>query len=84
MAADLTTTDTGSPRQTAYLDVARLENGRYCVRFVKDGLVPRTSYTNHSDAVVRQAQRAGNIPVRTVDAELRHLCRDHLLELIER
>jgi hypothetical protein len=31
---------------------------------------------------VKQAQRAGNIPIHTSDAELRRLCLDHLVEII--
>jgi len=65
-----------------YLEVVRLGDGRYSVQFVKPDALPRTSYTNQADAVVKQAQRAGNIPIHTSDAELRRLCRDHLVEII--
>ena len=65
-----------------YLEVARLGDGRYAVQFVKQGVPPRTSYTDRAHAVVKQAQYAGNIPVHTSDAELQRLCRDQLVELI--
>jgi hypothetical protein len=65
-----------------YLDVVRLDDGRYCVQFVKQGVAPRTSYTGQADAVVKQAQRAGNIPIHTSDADLQRICRDQLVELI--
>jgi hypothetical protein len=65
-----------------YLDVQRMGDGRYSVQFVKHGGVPHTSYTGHADAVVKQAQRAGNIPIHTSDADLRRICRDQLVELI--
>ena len=65
-----------------YLDVVRLGDGRYSVQFVKQDALPRTSYTNQADAVVKQAKRAGNIPIHTSDAELQRLCRDHLVEII--
>lgn len=70
------------PERKPHLDVVRLGDGRYCVQFVKDGSVPRTSYTDDPAAVAQQAKRAGNIPVRTADAELRRICRDELVELI--
>jgi hypothetical protein len=76
------TNDNIRENQGPYLDVVRLGDERYCVQFVKYGAVPRTSYTRQATAVVKQAQRAGNIPVRTDDAELRRLCRDQLVELI--
>ena len=65
-----------------YLEVIHLEDGRYSVQFVKQGALPRTSYTYQAHAVVKQAQRAGNIPIHTNDAELQCLCRDHLVEII--
>ena len=65
-----------------YLDVARLDDGRYAVQFVKQGAPPRTSYTTQAHAVVRQAQYAGNIPIHTHDVALRSLCHDQLVELI--
>lgn len=82
MATDTTTTDTSTTHPQAYLDVVRLDDGRYCVQFVKDGVIPRTSYTNHVGAVVKQAQRAGNIPIHTNDVDLRRMCRDQSVELI--
>jgi hypothetical protein len=82
MASGITNDDNIGEHQRTYLDVVRLEDGRYCVQFVKGGAVPRTSYTGHAGAVVKQAQRAGNIPIRTADAELRRMCSDQLVELI--
>ena len=82
MATDTATNDQSLLQHGPYLDVTRLGDGRYCVQFVKHGVVPRTSYTGQADAVVKQAQRAGNIPIRTSDADLRRICRDQLVELI--
>jgi hypothetical protein len=65
-----------------YLDVVRLGDGRYSVQFVKPGAVPRISYTGQVSVVVKQAQRAGNIPIHTTDADLQRLCRDQQVELI--
>jgi len=83
MPPDTTSYDNVLEHPRMYLDVVRLEDGRYRVQFVKHGAVPRTSYTAHVGAVVKQAQRAGNIPVHTDDAELRRLCHDQLIELIQ-
>jgi hypothetical protein len=82
MAFDTTSDDNILARQRTHLDVVRMEDGRYCVQFVKHGAVPRTSYTGHAGDVVKQAQRAGNIPVHTGDVELQRMCHDHLVELI--
>ena len=82
MATNITSNDQSRLHHGPYLDVMRLDDGRYCVQFVKQGAVPRTSYTGQADAVVKQAQRAGNIPIRTSDADLRRICRDQLVELI--
>ena len=82
MATDTATNDQSVLHHGPYLDVMRVEDGRYCVQFVKHGAVPRTSYTGQADAVVKQAQRAGNIPIHTSDADLRRICRDQLVELI--
>ena len=82
MGTDTPANDNSLPHHGPYLDVARLDDGRYSVQFVKHGTVPRTSYTRQADAVVKQAQRAGNIPIHTNDADLRRICRDHLVELI--
>jgi hypothetical protein len=82
MAPDTTSNDNMRELEGAYLDVVRMEDGRYCVQFVKRGAVPRTSYTGYAGAVVKQAQRAGNIPIHTGDAELRRMCSDQLVELI--
>ena len=82
MTTDTTASDNSLPVRGPYLDVVRLGDGRYCVQFVKHGVVPRTSYTNQISVVVKQAQRAGNIPIHTSDADLRRMCRDQLVELI--
>jgi hypothetical protein len=82
MTTDPTTDDMPLQHSRPYLDVARLEDGRYCVQFVKYGAIPRTSYTSQIGAVVKQAQRAGNVPIHTNDADLRRMCRDQLVELI--
>jgi hypothetical protein len=82
MATDTATNDQSLLQHGPYLNVVRLGDGRYCVQFVKQGVVPRTSYTGQADAVVKQAQRAGNIPIRTSDADLQRICRDQLVELI--
>ena len=82
MSTETTATTTDSLHYGPYLVVVRLDDGRYSVQFVKQGALPRTSYTNHANAVVKQAQRAGNIPIHTSDAELQSLCREHLVEII--
>ena len=66
----------------AYMDVTRLPDGRYCVLYI-DGSVNRRSYTPSIEQVIKQAQRAGSIPVRTDDPTLRQRCRDMALRLIE-
>jgi len=82
MTTDTTTYDQSLPHRRPYLDVVRLGDGRYCVQFVKHGVVPRISYTGQAGAVVKQAQCAGNIPIHTSDADVRRMCRDQLVELI--
>lgn len=82
MAIDTMINDQFLLHDGPYLDVVRLNDGRYCVQFVKHGAVPRTSYTGQAIAVVKQAQRAGNIPVHASDADLQRLCREQLVELI--
>lgn len=82
MKAGTNTTASMLPQPYAYLDVVRLDDGRYRVRFVKDGVPPRISHTDDAGDVVRQAERAGNIPVRTEDAELRSVCDDRMVKLI--
>lgn len=67
---------------TVYLDVVRLEDGRYRVRFVKDDMPPRISYTRQADAVAQQARHAGNIAVRTSDADVQHSCAEQQITLI--
>lgn len=82
MTTAMTTNDTSRPHPGPYLDVVRLGDGRYRVQLVKHGIVPRTSYTDHAGAVVKQAQRAGNLPIHTSDDDVRRICRDQLVELI--
>ena len=65
-----------------YLDVGRMPDGRYCVQFIKDSAIPRKSYTSNAGDVVKQAQRAGDIPIRTDDEELRSLCHDRMVKLL--
>ena len=82
MATDTGINDQALLHHGPYLDVMRMGDGRYCVQFVKHGVVPRTSYTGQAEAVVKQAKRAGNIPIHTSDADLQRICRDQLVELI--
>jgi hypothetical protein len=65
----------------AYLDVTRLPDGRFEVAFTQ-GELRRKSYTPSIELVVRQALRAGGIPVRTADDELRQRCRDAQVPLL--
>ena len=71
-----------NPPYRIYLDVARMDDGRYRVQFVKAGAPPRVSYTDDAMAVVKQAQRAGDIPISTTDGELQQVCRDQRVRLI--
>jgi hypothetical protein len=82
MTADAMITESDGSLPRPYLDVVRLGDGRYRVQLVKHGVVPRTSYTGQPDAVVKQAQRAGNLPIHTSDEDVRRICRDQLVELI--
>lgn len=70
-----------TPPAGAYLEVTRLPDGRYCVAYTA-GEVSRKSYTPSLEQVVRQAQRAGGLPVRTDDGALRQLCEDAAVPLI--
>jgi len=72
---------TGSTPDRAYLAVARLPDGRYAVSYTA-GEVSRRSYTPSVEQIIRQAQRAGNIPIRTDDDALRQRCQDVELPLI--
>lgn len=82
MAEEMTSTTATLHQSQPYLDVLRLDDGRYCVQFMRSGTPPRKSYTPHAQAVVKQAQRAGHIPVHTTDEELRQLCQDHMVQLV--
>jgi hypothetical protein len=75
-----TTGDSPTPAR-AYLVVTLEADGRYCVAYT-DGGVSRRSYTPSLDQVIRQAQRAGGLPVRTDDSALRQRCLDAELPLI--
>jgi hypothetical protein len=65
----------------AFLDVTRLPDGRFEVAYTQ-GELRRKSYTPSVELVVRQAQRAGGIAVRTADDELRQRCRDAQVPLL--
>jgi len=78
----MSTEEASSLLPEKYLDVARLADGRFCVHFIKQGVVPRTSYTMRVGDVVNQALRAGHVPVRTHDEELRRACSDQQVEII--
>lgn len=65
----------------AYLKVTRTPDGRYCVAYTIDTL-SRRSYTPQLEQVVRQAQRAGGIPIHTDDEALRQRCRELALPLL--
>lgn len=82
MTNDTTTDQSNTLPPRPYLDVERQSDGRYRVQLVKPGVVPRSSYTGLPSAVVKQAQRAGNLPIRTSDADVQRLCRDQSVELI--
>lgn len=82
MTNDATTDQSSLLPPRPYLDVVRESDGRYRVQLVKPGVVPRSSYTGQPSAVVKQAQRAGNLPIRTSDADVQRLCRDQSVELI--
>jgi hypothetical protein len=82
MTTDTTVNESLRARPQPYLDVVRLGDGRYQVQLMKHGVIPRTSYTRQAEAVVKQAQRAGNIPIHTSDADVQRLCRNQLVELI--
>lgn len=65
----------------AYLIVTRAPDGRFCVAYT-NGDMSRRSYTSSLEQVVRQAQRAGGIPIHTEDEALRQRCQDVALPLI--
>lgn len=69
-----------APPET-HLIVTRAPDGRYCVIY-RNGGMSRRSYTPSLEQVVRQAQRAGGIPISTEDEALRQRCRDVALPLI--
>lgn len=82
MAEEMLGTASARYSSQPYLEVTHLEDGRYCVWFRRNGTPLRKSYTPHARAVVKQAQRAGHIPIHTVDKELRQLCLKHMVQLI--
>jgi len=79
--------DEDPPRATkpapdrAYLAVTRMPDGRYCVAYTV-GTVRRRSYTPSAEQVIRQAQRAGDLPISTDDDVLRQRCQDVHLPLL--
>jgi hypothetical protein len=81
MAEASPATTANPPSDSPYLLVTRTPDGRYCVDFT-DSRVSRRSYTRSAEQVVRQAQRAGGIPVRTDDGVLRECCQNAALPLI--
>jgi len=81
MDENLSTTAPNLTPDRAYLSVTRMPDGRYCVAYTA-GNVRRLSYTPSAELVVRQAQRAGDIPICTDDAALRQRCQDVDLPLI--
>lgn len=74
----------GNPGETvptdAHLVVTRTADGRYCVAYIRSG-VCRRSYTRSVEQVIRQAQRAGRLPVHTEDEVLRQRCHEAELPL---
>jgi hypothetical protein len=71
--------DHGSP--DAYFDIARLDDGRFCVQLIRRNSTTRKSYTLRVSDVIGQMVRA-RLPVRTHDEELQRACRDRELELL--
>lgn len=78
---DKQSTPEAPARSGAHLIVTRLPDGRYCVAYT-DGAISRKSYTPSLEQVIRQAQRAGGLPIRTDDSELRQRCVEAALPLI--
>lgn len=78
----ITPTEPANPQASrACLIVTALPDGRYSVEYT-DGTVSRHSYTRLVEQVVRQAQRAGGLPIRTDDDEIRRRCQDVGVPLI--
>lgn len=80
--SEYTTPADPSAQPLSYLDVFRVSDGRYCVVVVRNGASSRKSYTAEVQAVVKQAQRAGDLAIQTADRELRELCAHYLIPLI--
>ncbi|NTW01102.1 MAG: hypothetical protein HGA19_07280 [Oscillochloris sp.] len=78
---NITENSPSSSPSHAYLIVTLQPDGRYCVAYT-DGRISRLSYTPSLEQVIRQAQRAGGLPIRTDDAKLRQRCLDAALSLI--
>lgn len=76
-----TTATNETPPAGVHLIVTRTPDGRFCVAYT-NGEMSRRSYTSSLEQVVRQAQRAGGIPVQTEDEALRQRCQDVALPLI--
>jgi len=82
MTTDTTTNEPALMHSGPYFNVVRLADGRYQVQFVRPGMILRTSYTEQAAAVVKQAQRAGNLPIHTSDVDVQRICQDQRVELI--
>jgi hypothetical protein len=80
MRVDQSSTTSPTVPTQAHLVVTRAPDGRYSVTY-NNGDVSRHSYTSSMEQVIRQAQRAGHIPVQTDDPELRQGCQDASLPL---
>lgn len=65
----------------AYFDIARLDDGRFCVQLVRRNSTTRKSYTPRLTDVIGQIVRV-RLPVRTHDEELQRVCRDREFELL--
>ncbi|GAB4433179.1 MAG: hypothetical protein OHK0015_21630 [Chloroflexi bacterium OHK40] len=73
---------TGHPEVASpHFVVTRMPDGRYCVAYT-NGVLSRRSYTPSLEQVIRQAQLAGGLPIRTDDAALRQRCQEVALRLI--
>lgn len=64
-----------------YFDIARHDDGRFCVQLVRRNGATRKSYTPRVADVIGQMDRA-RLPVRTDDAELKRVCQELQLELL--
>jgi hypothetical protein len=65
----------------AYFDIARLDDGRFCVQLVRRNSTTRKSYTPRLTDVIGQMMHA-RLPVQTQDEELQRVCRERELQLL--